>query len=170
MKRYRHKMNIDEIASIKQRYDKPIIKLWEDQTYFALYEIVSEEVYQSRGDNSIELFSENALRTIIELRDLFAYPITINNWKWGGKWQYRGFRPASFYPGRVSYSQHLLGNAFDFDVKGHNAEECRTKIIEWKKEGFLKYLTGLEDDVNWVHVDCRISQRLDENGLFIFKP
>lgn len=168
-------MKIDEIARIKQRYDKPIMDLWAEQTYFCIEEIVPGDVFKAKENkiiklhNLIEIFHENAIRTLIEIRDLFAYPITINDWEWGGPWHYRGYRPASYYSA-TSYSQHLFGNAFDFDVKGHTANEAREKIIQWKKEGFLKYLTGLELNINWVHIDCRISDQLDENGLFTFNP
>ncbi len=169
-------MTFDDIIKFLQSFktkeeerSKSIIELWEEQSFFCLEEIVSKDVFTARGSKALELFNENALRTLLELRQLFGTSMTVNNWKWRGDWQFRGFRPWSWYK-KQSYSQHAFGNAFDFDVKGLTAEEARQKIIGWKKEGKLQYLTCMELDVNWVHIDCRISNRLDENGLFLFKP
>lgn len=149
--------------------NKSITDLWREQKYFRIEEIVSSEVYNLRGSKSLELFDEKAIRTLIELRELFDSPITVNNWKFGGKFHNRGFRNWSYFKS-PSYSQHMFGRAFDFDVRGLTAEEARQKIINWKKEGKLQYLTSMELDVNWVHMDCRICNRLDQNGLFLFKP
>lgn len=148
--------------------DKTAIEMWNDQNFFTIGEIVPEKVFNERGENAIELFNPLAIITLIETRILFNRPITINNWKWGGPFQYRGFRDVKYYEGKQSYSQHALGNAFDYDVRGYLAKEAREKLIEWKKRGDLIHLTGIEKDVNWVHNDYRISARLDENGLFLF--
>ncbi len=149
--------------------NEDVIDLWVSQDFFILEEIFPPEVLKARGEKALQLYSEKALRTLIELRELFNSPMTINNWKWKGQFKYRGFRPWSYYKSN-SYSQHLLGNAFDFDVKEYTADEAREKIKQWKSQGKLKYLTGLEEKVNWVHVDCRISKTLNKNGLYLFNP
>lgn len=146
---------------------KTITELWNEQSYFKLEELVSKEVFLSRGSSSLELFDENAIRTLIELRQLFGVSITINNWSWRGQFSFRGYRPWSYFT-KQSFSQHSMGRAFDFDVKGLSADEAREKIYKWKKEGKLQYLTGVETGVSWVHIDCRICDRLDDDGLFKF--
>ncbi len=171
---------------VKQQ--KTAIELWNDQGFFRIEELVPKDVFIERGEKAIELFSARAIFTIIETRILFNASITINNWPWEGEFQYRGWRPWSFYFNSLikknkptslgmllklasdytAYSQHSFANAFDYDVKGLTAEQARPKLIGWKKEGKLKFLTGIEKDVNWVHNDYRISQRLDDNGLFLF--
>jgi hypothetical protein len=141
--------------------------------YFEWDELLPKHIY---SDNSVvfhEIFNIETLMTLDELRVIFDAPITVNNYKWGGKFQYRGYRDNIFYdkyPNSNIYSQHRRGNAFDLDIKGLSAEEVRNKIIGFKKKGFLKHLTGLELDVSWVHFDCRSTNKLDKDGLFLFKP
>jgi len=135
---------------------------------FRIEELVSKDIFAARGDKSWELFTPQIIETLDELRELFDSIMTINNWLWNGNFQYRGFRPVSYYAGRSSLSQHIRGDALDFDVKGLSAKQARSKIISWKKSGKLKYLTGMELETNWVHIDCRQSERLNDYGLFLF--
>jgi hypothetical protein len=135
---------------------------------FRIEELVSKDIFINRGDRAWELFTPEILQTLDELRNLFEAPITVNNWLWNGGLHYRGFRPISYYEGKNSLSQHIRGNAVDFDVKGLNAEQAREKIINWKKANQLKKLTAMELGVSWVHVDCRQSDRLNKYGLFLF--
>jgi hypothetical protein len=137
---------------------------------FRLEEFVSKDIFKRRGEKAWELFTPDIIETINDLRVLFNTPITINNWFWDGRLQYRGLRPTSYYAGKESLSQHIRGNALDFDVKDYTAEEARQEITAWKRQGLLKKLTGLELDTNWVHIDCRQSERLNQDGLFLFKP
>lgn len=149
---------------------KTALEIWTKQPYFCIEEIVPKDVFLARGQKSIELFQPRAILSLIEVRILANAGITINNWKWNGLFQYRGWRPINYYTEKaISYSQHVLFNAFDYDVKGVTAEDFRKYLITWKKEGKLQYLTGIEAGVSWVHNDYRLTNRLDENGLFIFK-
>lgn len=156
---------------LDNRLKKSVLELWKDQKYFVIQEIVPKRTYQERKEKCIELFRPEAILTLIEIRLLADAPITINTWMWGeGGFQYRGFRPASYAVDYSDYSQHNLFNAFDFDVRGNTAEEFRTRLLTWKREGKLPYLTGIENKVNWVHIDCRMTQLLDNDGLFWFNP
>ena len=137
---------------------------------FRIEELVPKTIFEYRKDKCWELFAPEILQTIDEIRELFQSPIIINNWMWGGVFQYRGFRPISYYDGKDSLSQHIRGNALDFDVKGLSAEDARKKIIGWKKDGKLNRLTALELGTSWVHIDCRQSERLNNYGLFLFNP
>ena len=148
------------------------LSIWmEHNTFFSTKELVPKQVYTDRGEQALELARPEALLTLLEIRLLINAPMTINSWSWDNTgFQYRGYRPASYYGNKVSYSQHLLFNAFDFDVKGYNAHQVRDMLLQWKREGKLPYLTGIERTVNWVHIDCRLSNFLDEDGLFWFNP
>jgi len=150
---------------------KTALDLWHEQDFFILEELMPEDVFNTRGSSCIELLTPEIIITVIELRILFDSPMTVNNWKWGGLLQHRGFRPISYYISQgksLSYSQHIRANAIDSDVRGATAEECRQDIRRWKREGKLKHLTGIEKGVTWLHTDCRICSRLDEDGLFTF--
>ncbi len=167
---------------------KTAIELWNDQDFFSIEELVPKSIFLSRREKSIELFPANAIISLIETRILYDASMTINNWLWGGQFEFRGLRPFYYYfnalvennPDKLpeeiialasemyKCSQHAFANGFDYDVKGLTAEQARQKLIKWKSEGKLPFLTGIEKDVNWVHNDYRICQRLDDNGLFIF--
>ena len=56
----------------------------------------------------------------------------------------------------VSQSRyHYKGMAADLDFSGLTPDQARAKIIEWKSQGKLKKLGGMELGVNWVHIDVR---------------
>lgn len=140
---------------------------------FTWKELVSEALWLRRGGKVCELFTPEILHTLDIIRKNFNCPININDWSYGGRFDYRGFREIAYYSNRDindSLSQHLRGNAFDFDVTGYAAEDARDKIRSMKKKGLLPFLTGIEIDINWVHIDCRVTDRLDRNGLFEFRP
>ncbi len=150
---------------------KPVLQVWEEQKYFQLYELVSRGIYDWRGAQSIEVFQEKILLTLLEIRVLLDVPLTINDWYWRNNgFQYRGWRPPAYYSNTLSVSQHLLGNAFDFDAKGISADEVRAALVGFKQDGKLAHLTRMEKDVNWVHIDCALSTVVNEDGLFIFSP
>jgi hypothetical protein len=111
------------------------------------------------------LLDEKLLMTLDELRELFNAPMTVNNWHIGGPFSLRGWRPKNASIGAPK-SMHKVGKAADFDVKDLTPEQAREKIRKWKlQDGKLKYLTGMEVDVNWVHIDVR-----DFDGFLQFKP
>ncbi|MCK5611265.1 hypothetical protein KAR91_55860 [Candidatus Pacearchaeota archaeon] len=182
-------------ANWLEKQMKTAIELWNDQSFFIIEELVPEAVYMARREKAIELCQPNALITLIETRVLADSPFYVNNWhkrgeNQGKEFQFRGWRPPYYYllklvedyeKGKLELkvllellkvhfkcSQHTFFNAWDYDVKGCTAARFRKKLIQWKKEGKLKHLTGIEKKVNWVHNDYRISERLDENGLFMF--
>jgi len=49
-------------------------------------------------------------------------------------------------------SAHCLGKAIDFHTNVYTPEQCRKLIKENIDK--LEYPIRLEEDVNWVHVDC----------------
>jgi len=176
---------------IDSKLRKTALDLWHDQKYFTIKEIVPEKIYQERKENCIELFRPEAILTLIEVRILAESPITVNTWAiTKGGFQFRGYRPPYYYLGKLlksykekeldlnglfnqvsnfhEYSQHTFFNAFDYNVNGYTADEFRKMLINWKREGKLPHLTGIEQGVPWVHMDCRLSNRLDADGLFLF--
>ena len=128
--------------------------------HFKVQELVSPDIFNQRGSKAIELLDPRLLETLDKLREELGRPITINNWLWGGNFKQRGLRDRSFYKSDKAYvdslSQHKYGRAVDFDVKGMSAPEVR-KFIYKNREKF-PFITFVETDINWVHIDCRNSE------------
>jgi len=132
--------------------------------HFKAFELVDPITYAKFGEGALQLFNPLALQALDTMRDYFKVPITVNNWKTGGPFKWRGLRTVDCLEG-AKWSQHRLGGAFDCDVRGKTADEARSEIIYNK--GF-KIITCLEADVNWVHLDVRnIDTR---NGILIVRP
>ena len=144
--------------------------------YFCIQEFVSEKVYKKYGETAWQFLSLRLLHTILVIREDLDRSITINNWKWGGKFQQRGLRSNMGYivfkmikRMRIYLSGHVLGCAVDFDVEGMSAVEVRQylKVIHKK----LPYKIRLEDKMNgkpisWTHLDT-ISNK-NNNKIYLF--
>lgn len=126
--------------------------------YFTIEELVSDSVYRKYGDKSWEFIDIRLIETIDKLREVFNKPITINNWKWGGSLKQRGLRANKdeIVANKKDYyiSQHCLGKAVDFNVKGLSSKEVYDFILENKDK--FPYITRIEDinkTPTWVHID-----------------
>ena len=134
---------------------------------FDIKELVPKKVYDLRGDKSWELLNPMILYSYQELRNYISKPIIFNDWANGGD-RYNQFLRLHDYYKNLSFSQHLYGNAGDGFVDGIDAEELRQIVIHLKKVQKLEYVTGMEDGVSWLHIDCRPTDRVNKDGLYIF--
>ena len=126
--------------------------------YFKTQELIDPKLYKILGDEAIKLLNPEALVALINLREFFGAPVTVNNWHIGGSFQYRGYRSLDCKVG-AKLSQHRLGNAFDCDIKGYTAEEARQKILANQDHLLLRSITRLEAGTSWVHFDLKPLQR-----------
>lgn len=147
--------------------------------YFQIHELVSSEVYYTRGEKAWQLFDFRALKTLEWLRENIG-SCTVNDWKWGGDLSQSGLRTYEFYmqdgftmkPQALeklsdSFTQHKYGRAFDCKFRDSDAESVRQWIKDnWHKSGFDWAIT-LEEGVSWVHFDVR---NQPENIVYSFKP
>jgi len=120
--------------------------------HFQLEELVDRDTFGTMGEKAWDLLHPDAIAFIDGVREFFGLPVTVNNWKWGGEWQYRGYRPPHCQIG-APQSYHRRGMAFDFDVKGMTATNVRKEIIEKCNDQRLVKIMRMEMDVNWVHAD-----------------
>ncbi|MBF84570.1 MAG: hypothetical protein CL489_08860 [Acidobacteria bacterium] len=131
---------------------------------FTVKELVPPEVYEARGEKALELIDVRIVMILDHLREKLDKPITVNSWSWGGHYSQSGLRDVGHYGSSEKYfnsfSQHKYGRGVDFRVKGMTAEEVRQYIYDHKDEGALKYVTFVEEDVSWVHVDVRNCERI----------
>jgi hypothetical protein len=137
---------------------------------FHASEFVPAEIYNHFGANESWWFIRPEVIAICEfMRTRYGKPVTINNWKAGGKFSYRGYRPRAYDLGGEN-SQHRLGGAADVNVEGHTSDEIRTDIITNKSLFMPLGLTTLEDAhfaPTWVHLDTRPTGMSD---ILIVKP
>jgi hypothetical protein len=137
--------------------------------HFDIKEFVPPEVYKLGEERAYMMLDQNMLKMMDGLREFFGVPIYVNNWSLGGSRSYRGYRTPDCNVG-AAYSQHKFGRAADMDIEGYAAEDARDArdaIIKNQKSPLLNWITCLEDDVSWVHADCR---NIKTETIVLFKP
>ncbi len=132
-------------------------------------EFVPPTIYNKFGAIKSWWFVRPELVAICELLRLrFQKPVTINNWKAGGAFDLRGFRPPNSIG--AENSQHRLAAAVDCNVDDYTCDEVRADILKFKDLYMAKGLTTLEDAAfapTWVHFDIRWTGSKD---ILIVKP
>lgn len=127
--------------------------------HFTLQEFLPKVFYENNfgryGDMLWIIFDERLLWTYDQLRERYGR-VTMNDWLWGGSNQYRGWRPLDCLIG-AKISQHKFGRAGDGIFK-QPAEEIRQDILKYQKDEMFQYITVIEKDVSWLHIDCRNSR------------
>jgi hypothetical protein len=130
------------------------------KNYFCIEELVDKTVFDKYGQGAWRFIDETILETLLIIREGIHKPMTINNWKWGGKFSQRGLRHnmSSLVKNktRLYLSAHIFGKAFDFDVQGMSAVDVRKWIVE--NADLFPCKIRLERNMNgkpikWVHVD-----------------
>ena len=136
--------------------------------YFKIYELVPPALYSATSEDVLwSQFDDRLLKTIDAIRAKYG-PIIVNNWKSGGQLQNSGLRLSDTTTG-VKFSQHKLGRAVDLHSTTKTPDQIRKDIVAnpWSEE--FKYITCIEDNVNWVHLDVRNHDKLHK-GLLIVLP
>lgn len=136
--------------------------------YFKIQELVSEAVYKKYGEKSWEFIDTRLIKVLDLLREHFNSPITVNDWYFGGKLQQRGLRANKdeIVKNKSDYyiSQHCLGKAADFNVKGMTAKEVFEEILKNKDKFYLiSRIENIKDTPTWTHVDVA---NVDEFKIF----
>lgn len=129
--------------------------------YFKIQELVSKRVYDKYGDNSWMFIDTKLIKVIDLLREHFNKPITVNNWLWGGNLEQRGLRTNMDHlvktkteQDKLYVSQHILGKAVDFNVKGLSVEEVYSEIIKNKDKFYLiSRIENVKCTPTWIHID-----------------
>ena len=132
--------------------------------YFKIQELVSEQVYKKYGEKSWMFIDEKLIKTLDLLREHFNKPIIVNNWLWGGELHQRGLRANKdeMVANKKDYyiSQHCLGKAVDFNVKGMTAQEVYEEIIKNKDKFYLiSRIENIKYTPTWVHIDVANTEK-----------
>lgn len=138
---------------------------------FRGYEFVPPEVYAALGERVFQYIIDVRTQvTADQLRKFFGVPVLINDWWWKKRqgisrrrWKtMRGYRPPRSRTG-ARYSQHRFGRAFDCTIVGVSATQARDVIINHASK--FPYITRIEDNVEWLHVDCA---NVFHRGIYLF--
>lgn len=126
--------------------------------YFRIEELVSEKVYKRYGEKAWEFIDTRLIKAIDLLREHFNKPITVNNWLWGGNLEQRGLRANKdeivANKKDLYISQHCLGKAVDFNVKGLSVQEVYNEILKNKDKFYLiSRIENIKDTPTWIHID-----------------
>lgn len=126
----------------------------EIKKYFQLKELVCPHCLETYGDKSWQFLSTELLSTILILRTrVLNTPMIVNSKQ---NYTQRGLRCNMCQlvksKKHVYMSAHSLGKAIDFHTSKYTPEQCRQLIKDNIDE--FEYPIRLEEDVNWVHVDC----------------
>lgn len=117
---------------------------------FDIRELVPRSLYESfPADTLWGLFDTDLLLGLGWVKRRFPAPIKINDWMFGGRLEYRGFRPASSKEG-AALSSHRLGKGIDMSAKDLAA--LRSLCMR------CPYFTEIEDSKltkTWVHAATR---------------
>jgi len=134
--------------------------------FFTIKELVPAINYENNRSNTLwNLLDHRMLITADLLRNKYG-KLLANTWAFGGQHQYRGFRPGGCLVGSA-YSQHRFGRALDLEPILITAEEIRQDILRSPDRAEFKYITAMELNVPWLHIDCR-SHLKAVHGIFTF--
>lgn len=124
---------------------------------FRIEEFVSPAIYERYGERASEFIDPAIFLTIGYMRNTrFKKSITINDWVFGGKNQWRGYREKECTIG-ADNSLHRQGKAGDIIVDGMTGIEVQTDIIE--NQDLYPYITCMERGTVHTHFDSRNYER-----------
>jgi len=130
--------------------------------HFSIFELVPPEFKNEKEATLWMLFPKKNLEVIDAIREDYG-KCFINTWPWDGTLSQSGIRlPKSDYYSPTS--QHSYANAFDIHPLEKDVKIIRHDIID-RRFDYMRLITGLELDVDWLHIDFR-----NYEGLLTFKP
>ena len=127
-------------------------------TSFIIQEFVPRRVWEVWREKSIWFINPNMILFVQWLKDQTDSTVTVNDWCFGGSYEFSGLRPFDCKIGAIM-SQHRFGNAIDIKVKGWTAEGVRNLIRDHWKFLHEKFgLTTIEKNTpTWIHADFRFT-------------
>lgn len=131
---------------------------------FKIEELVDKATFEKFGDNAWLFLDKTALITLQQLRNTFG-PLTVNDWHWGGNFEYSGFRHPQCSIG-AKLSQHKFGRAFDVKSTDFSAQEMQDYILAYpEKFPYITRMENAEHTKKWLHFDVALT---NENNIVIF--
>ena len=127
--------------------------------HFKIYELVDPHTYGLYGEKAWMFFDEETIMMIDGVREFFTElagrdcPMTINDWYWGGEYEWSGLRTIECKEG-ADRSFHRLAKGFDLKNDMYEYEHMRIVILANQDNELLQYVKRIEADTpTWLHVD-----------------
>lgn len=124
--------------------------------FFELYELVPRSMYYRYAEHPHRLwvlFDDRLLRTIHNLRERYG-KMVMNTWYWGGHNHECGWRHEASDTG-AALSQHKFGRAGDLMPQEVPVTQVRQDILTDPWHPDFQYITCIEMDTSWLHIDVR---------------
>lgn len=109
--------------------------------YFTL-----DECFPNDFPKSWRYFDDRVLKSADKLREIFG-SLWVNG---------HGLTQCGFRTNGSKTSQHRWGRALDLHSNKYSSEEMRMYILKNKDQ--FPYVSFVEIDISWCHVDCRNSE------------
>lgn len=120
---------------------------------FSDYELVPERIHKLRHPDTWFL-DQKTVNLEQELRNKFG-PLTVNDWFWGGRFQYSGFDDGA-QRGYGSLSQHRFARALDNKPRDISVQEMYHAIMSdqnyWLNLGLTR-IENIQKTPTWLHTD-----------------
>jgi len=128
--------------------------------HFMLAELVPKSILDVYKGDSLRFLDIRILWTADAIWEFYNQDkkrnVYINDWSWNGKFDSRGFRPASD-PDGAAMSQHRYGRAIDFIIPDVPSDKIRKDILANLGHPAFRFITEMETDTPHVHVSCAIT-------------
>lgn len=135
-------------------------------TNFDLHEFIHPDIFVRIGERSADFLHPMLPVTCQEIKDMLDDTVTINNWKWGGKFESSGLRLPHGGVG-AALSAHRFGTAADLKFKTRTPIEVQEMILD-NHERF-PYITRMENaeiTKTWLHIE--VGSR--HGNIIVFNP
>ena len=140
-------------------------------TSFITQEFVPPETYKRWGEKSVWFINPRIVLFLQWIKDQTGgSKVTVNNWYWGGKRKYSGYRPPDCKVG-AEESSHKRSDGVDFIVDGFSPIQIR-KLMKDNFEYLHKKfgLTGYElKTKTWTHGDFRWTNSNQLNEISYYR-
>ncbi len=137
---------------------------------FTVKELVDPETVNILGDRAINAIHPFRLITLEQLRKFVIEKtgdgITINDYEWGGQFQYSGTRPFTYKKG-AKFSTHRYMNTDDCKFKGITPIEVQQHIMD--NQDLYPYIVRMENaeiTKTWLHIE----NGYRNGSIIIFNP
>lgn len=138
--------------------------------HFSIAELVPENLYNTLHEDVLwDMFDPDLLRFADWLKGFCkGASITVNDWEWSGRFYQSGLRTkdSEWYS---EGSQHSIGCALDFKVRGYTSHGLRAALRKYEESvAPIPYITRIEDDTQgWLHCDTKPTGM---DKIHYFKP